>query len=668
MIRLEVAEDGFAVSLDGRRVLVHSARTPLIELGSAEPAIRQTKGGFRIHQKRHTKIRAKAWKQVAARDDFIDIEFENLIRMTMRELGKSIHISFSRYDSSYNRFLIRLPAEPDESIFGCGEQYSRLDLKGSRVPLWVEEQGVGRGYNLITLLANLWGGAGGNWHTTYFGQPSFVSSAHLYVHMATTAHSVFDFRRKKTSVLSAWAIPEEIVIGVSRDSPGAIGELSTLVGRQPVLPAWTWEGIWLGVQGGNAEIRRKLDVVRASGVKVGAVWAQDWCGARITKAGKQLMWSWQADTQLYPDLPDEIARLRREGIRFLGYINPFLATDGALYAQASKAGYCVKKHDGSDYLQVTTSFPVATVDLWNPEAFTWLKGVIKREMIGIGMAGWMADFGEHLPMDAVLHGGRDPYLAHNEMPVLFAKANAEAIREAGKEGEIVFFMRSGWTGSSRYATAFWAGDQMVDWSIEDGLPSVIPAALSLGFSGSGVWHSDIGGYTTVAWVKRSRELLMRWTELAAFTPVMRSHEGLRPDSNAQLWSDPAIMAHLARMSAIWTGLAPYHAEAMSEYASTGVPPIRHTWIHYEDEPELRRLSYQYLYGRDLLVAPVLKPGLELSNAYLPADHWIHLWTSREFRGGEVTIEAPPGYPPVFYRAESPWASLFEGLRRSVKKL
>jgi len=668
VIHLEAAEDGFAVSLDGRRALVHSSRAPLFEIGSAEPAIRQHKGGFTLRQKKRSRVKAKTWKQISARDDFLDIEFEGLVRMTVREASGALRITFSRYDSVWNRFLFRLPATPGESVFGCGEQYSRLDLKGSRVPLWSEEQGVGRGHDLITLLANLWGRAGGNWHTTYFGQPSFVSSERSYVHVQTTAYCVFDFRRPKTTTLTTWAIPEEIIVGFAADAPATVGALSALVGRQRALPAWTWEGVWLGAQGGIDEVRGKLEAAKAAGVKTGAVWVQDWCGRRVTSFGKQLQWNWQFDKELYPNLPEDISRLRREGVRFLGYINPFLAIEGPLYAEASKAGFCVKRDDGSDYLVTVTTFPAAMVDLFNPDAFAWIKSVIKRDMLGIGMAGWMADFGEYLPVDAVLHGGRDPLLAHNEYPVLWAKANAEAILEAGKNGEAVFFLRSGWAGSSRHASAFWAGDQLVDWSVTDGLPSVIPAALSLGFSGSGAWHSDIGGYTTLAWIKRSPECFMRWAEMAAFTPIMRTHEGNRPESNAQFWSDPATLAHFARMSSVWTGLAPYHAEAMAEYESTGVPPIRHTWLHYENEPELRRFSYQFMYGRDLLVAPVLKPGRELSEAQLPLDHWVHLWTSREFRGGEVTIEAPLGYPPVFYRADSPWASLFEGLRRSVKKL
>ena len=74
-------------------------------------------------------------------------------------------------------------------------------------------------------------------------------------------------------------------------------------------------------------------------------------------------------------------------------INPFLATEGRLYKEASEKGYCVQHPDGGDYLVSVTTFPAAMVDLYNPDAFEWIKAVIKRNMIGIGMAGWMADFG-----------------------------------------------------------------------------------------------------------------------------------------------------------------------------------------------------------------------------------------------------------------------------------
>ena len=89
-------------------------------------------------------------------------------------------------------------------------------------------------------------------------------------------------------------------------------------------------------------------------------------------------------------------------------------------------------------------------------------------------------------------------------------------------------MRAGGTGIKGNCHTLWAGDQCVDWCIDDGLASVIPAAFSSGLMGIGIHHSDIGGYTTLRGMKRSKELFQRWTEMAAFTPIMRTHEGNRP--------------------------------------------------------------------------------------------------------------------------------------------
>ncbi|WP_366545420.1 TIM-barrel domain-containing protein, partial [Salmonella enterica] len=88
-------------------------------------------------------------------------------------------------------------------------------------------------------------------------------------------------------------------------------------------------------------------------------------------------------------------------------------------------------------------------------------------------------------------------IMHNAWPALWAKCNYEALQETGKLGEILFFMRAGYTGSQKYSTMMWAGDQNVDWSLDDGLASVVPAALSLAMTGHGLHHSDIGGYTTL---------------------------------------------------------------------------------------------------------------------------------------------------------------------------
>ena len=666
-MRIESSSEGFSIFLNDRIVLHHGHKVPLVEFGNAEALVRQRKGTFRLGQKRYKGLPAKQYTLLNLQDNFIEIDFEGLTRMSVREDSGRLRIGFSRYDSSYNRFILRLPAIAGESVFGCGEQFSRLDLKGCRIPLWPQEQGHGRSRILSTLVAKLRNGSDGKWHSTSYAQPSFITSSHFWLHLKTKAYCTFDFRRPKQTSIEAWAIPEEIFLGLAPDAPATVTAMSAIAGSQPEPPVWTWDGTWLGVQGGSIEITKKLQAALDAGIKVSAVWVQDWCGHTGTSQGTQPYWNWEYDQTLYPALPDEIAKFRKAGIRFLGYINPFLSTDATLYKVASEKGYCVKHPEGGDYLINAPTLPVAMIDLWNPDAFEWIKSIIKHNLIGIGMAGWMADFGEHLPVDSVLHGGLDGLLAHNEYPVLWAKANAEAIRESGKDGQISFFMRSGWAGSVSYAQGFFAGDQLVNWNKDNGLPSVIPAGISAGISGVGNWHFDIGGYTTVAWIKRSRECFMRWAEMAAFSPQMRTNEGSQPDKNAQFYTDPALLSHFARMSQAWLSLAPYHKALADEYSETGLPPIRHPWLHYENDIELRRLKNQYLYGRDLLIAPVSKPDKELWEAWLPDDEWVHLWTSREFRGGAVTIDAPLGYPPVFYRGASKWAGLFDSLRKSLTK-
>jgi alpha-glucosidase len=91
-------------------------------------------------------------------------------------------------------------------------------------------------------------------------------------------------------------------------------------------------------------------------------------------------------------------------------------------------------------------------------------------------------------------------------------------------------------------------------------------------------------------------------------------------------------------------------------------------MHYEGDSQAQRLSCQYLYGRDLMIAPVLSPRAALTELYLPEDEWVHLWSSRGFRGGYVAVESPQGYPAVFYRAASPFAPLFDALRRTAKRI
>ncbi|HUX12653.1 MAG TPA: alpha-glucosidase [Spirochaetia bacterium] len=651
-------DGGFRIILDGKAMIEHGRRLPLFAVGSGSATYFMQHGNFRMTERRSRKSECRELSAIIGDDGVIRITGAHPnLAVEVRSEANALVLRFVEVASWVNRLWIRVAADPGDHPCGCGEQFSRIDLKGSRVPLWTSEQGVGRGHDAITLYANVHSGSGGSWHSTYFPVPAYVTDRGRFVFADTDAYSVFSFHRAWTEIYTR-QIPKEVVVGHCGSMAGAQSALSARLGRQPPPPEWVFDGIWLGVQGGREKVEQKLHSARNAGVPVAALWAQDWEGKRETAFGRQLMWDWVYHDRMYPDLPGYIRTLNGRGIRLLGYINPFLALDGSLYKEASAKGYCVKDRTGADYPVVVTTFPAAIVDLTNPQAFTWIKEVIKTNLIGIGLSGWMCDFGEYLPTDAIMHSGESAELVHNRFPALWARANREAVEEAGKLGDVIFFMRAGYTGSTRWSTAFWAGDQLANWSRNDGLPSVIPAAISLGCVGGGIWHTDLGGYTSLAWVRRSKELFMRWAELAAFTPIMRNHEGNRPDINWQFDSDGETLAHLARMSGVYVALKEYHRHLMEEYQSTGLPPIRHPAVHYEQDETLWKIRDQYLYGRDLLVCPVVRKGRRTRSAYLPNDNWVHLFSGKEYGPGRVRVDAPLGTPPVFYRAGSSFAPLF----------
>ena len=574
-------------------------------------------------------------------------------------------IRLSCCDGSINRIWIRIPADPSEHVTGGGEQFSYLDLRGRLFPIWTREQGVGRNPSTeITRLANESDGGGGDYHTTFFPQPSFVSSQKYFCHLMNSEYSELDFRNENYHEILVWSNSAEIVFGSGETYEEITEKLTSLLGRQPVLPDWAMEGIWLGLQGGTKRATGILEECRARDMDVKAVWIQDWEGKRITSFGKRLQWDWRWNKEMYPDLDKVISS--DPGIRWLGYINPYLVEGGVLYNEAKDKGYFVKNASGDDYLFDFGEFNCGVVDLCSKEAFSWYKNVIKENLIAMGFKGWMADFGEYLPADAVCAEGKTGSEVHNLWPVLWARCNREAVEEAGLLGDCVFFMRSGFSGSGKYSTFLWAGDQCVDWTEDDGLPSVITAALTAGMSGFGLHGSDAGGYTTLFNLHRTKELLLRWLEFAAFTPIVRTHEGNRPESNFQIYSDEDTMLQAARLSRLHTALLPYMRECVRMNSEKGIPVMRPLFFASEDDRAWERNNYSYLLGDDMLVAPIVEEGAAERTLWLPEGDWIHLWSGEVCAPGDLRIEAALGKTPVFYRRDSAFKELFEQIAADFK--
>ncbi|KAK3602063.1 hypothetical protein CHS0354_008018 [Potamilus streckersoni] len=213
----------------------------------------------------------------------------------------------------------------------------------------------------------------------------------------------------------------------------------------------------------------------------------------------------------------------------------------------------------------------------------------------------------------------------------------------------------------------WAGDQDVDFTFADGLPSVIPAALSMGMSGVGITHFDIGGYTTFGEIKlrRSPELLLRSAEAAIFTPMFRSHEGNQPQENTQFYSSPEIESAFGRLAQIYVHISNYTKLVVKNNSEQGIPVQQPLFLAYPDDPIAWSTTYQYMFGRDVLVAPVIGTNVSTMNVYLPNDSsmWVYIWNGEEFQGpGYVTVPSEIGKPPAFFLRSSTFSSLFSSIR------
>ena len=552
-------------------------------------------------------------------------------------------------------YEFRLPGRTGEAVFGGGEQYRKVNLRGERVVNFVSEHIKASTILEKALLPRpLYREKEHASIGSYAPMPVFVTDSGRMLLFSTGADGWAEFG-EDFYTFSFDACPERLTLWQA-DSYAALSALlaKKLPNRQ-YLPDWCREGMILGVQGGTEKILEKTFAMLDAGAAVCGVWSQDWSGFNRTVMGYQVWWNWEVDEKLYPGLKDAITRLNGRGVRFLAYINPYLVKGGRLYELCKSRGYLIRRADGGVYHIKSTTFDAGMLDLTNPEAVSYIKEtLIKQNMLALGVSGWMADFGEYLPVDCVLYDG-DPKELHNRWPVLWAKINREAIEEYGAK-DAMFFMRSGYLGVQEYAPVLWNGDQHTDTTKDYGLPCVMPASFSLGFSGVTMIHCDIGGFFSFGKLRRNGELFTRWMEMAAFSLLMRSHESIRPWANAQFDAEK-VLPHTVRLTQLHRALRPY-LDRCVEGASRGLPALRPDFWEAMDYGESRD-EYAYFLGDDLFVAPVIRLHTSHRKVWLPEGKWVHFWTGKACRGGRaVTVKAPLGQPPVFYRQDSAFAPLF----------
>ncbi len=556
-------------------------------------------------------------------------------------------------------YEIDLPAVPGEGVFGGGEQYRKVNLKGEHVVNFVSEHIKASTILEKTLLPRfLYKEKEHSQIGSYAPMPVFVTDSGLMLYFETPSDGISRLEEER-SRFSFDACPARLILSQAESFREQAKRLARIRPVGQGLPDWCLDGMILGVQGGTDRVLEKAFALQDAGAKISAVWCQDWCGENRTVMGKQVWWNWEESRELYPGLAEAIRKLNARGIRFLAYINPYLVKGGRLYEECAEKGYLIRRQDGSIYHIKSTTFDAGMLDLTDPAVVRFIKETLIRDnMLALGISGWMADFGEYLPTDCVIHEG-EPAALHNVWPVLWARINREALEEFGR-GDEMFFVRSGYPGVERWAPILWNGDQHTDWTKDYGMPCVLPASFSLGFSGVPLVHCDIGGFFSFGKLKRGPELITRWMEMCAFSPLMRSHEALRPWANAQPY-DKAVLPYTVQLTKTHVQLKPYLQKLLAD-AKEGIPALRPDFWAAGKFAESRD-PYAYFLGDDLFVCPVIEKGKTLRRVHLPEGRWIGLWDGAEHYGPvDINVPAPLGQIPVFYRKESGFKEVFDKVK------
>ena len=238
MWKLETDAQRFELRLDGRLILRHSPERPALYLGRGREKIAMFRGNFdigdRVEERFALRLLGRA-EDGALRFGHPDLAGE--YRLTFREEDGVLRLRGVCEDKSVNRLWLRFAAEPGEHVTGGGEQFSALDLRGRLWPIWTREQGVGRNkLTEITRLADAADGGGGDYHTTFFPQPTFVSSRLYFAHLENYDYAELDFRAEDFHELGVWSPSISLCLAAAGDYAALLGKLTGLLGRQPMLP------------------------------------------------------------------------------------------------------------------------------------------------------------------------------------------------------------------------------------------------------------------------------------------------------------------------------------------------------------------------------------------------------------------------------------------------
>ncbi len=665
MIRVETSGERVTVYLNDYPVIIHTPDNPFVLAG---------KGTYDTTSVVYGQIS----DQLVSRAPLTKAQFDHgrsVIRLSGGEFSLSLLISEvdghlklipQRATTGLNRIWLNFNAKPNQGVFGCGAQYNSINHRGQRIPLWVRDRRTiepGNTFNTLRI-------KGESTNPSTYPMPFFFTEAenspYCWYCFDCRNPAFLNFRSAKEHEVELWELPSAITIGVADTPELLFKEIAKKLGKQPILPSWVYSGAQLEISGGSEMLMGALQLISKSSASISSISFRDWSGQVKALSGKKAFYDWHWNQELYPQLNSVIHELYSKGIHSMAYVNPMFSIEGQLFAEASINGFLIKKPQGGNYITDMGGFMTGQLDLTNKSAVRWFKAVLKQNIIDLGFSGYYADLGNTLPPNAVLHSGESAITMRNVWASLWAQLNRDMVLESGKASDIFLYSQTGWIGSNASSLCASTGDHHTSWSKTTGLPSALTAALSLSCSGMAASLTDIGGNISYLG-NRSKELLMRWIDYSAFTPIMRistadcSTSEKTVKNSWQITSDEETLKHFSSMTRLHAGLAPYLRAIIKDSAIDGIPLMRPLFLQFPEIKAYRYVHDAYMLGSELLVAPSLVHRQRNRKVYLPEGHWNLLWGGRHYPAGEHTVPTPIGKPPVFYKADGRFAEVFSSL-------
>lgn len=414
---------------------------------------------------------------------------------------------------------------------------------------------------------------------------------------------------------------------------------TALTGRQPLPPYWA-----LGYMSSRygyktrAEAEKTVSDIKDMGLPLDAiVFDLYWQGEGNSGMGNL---DWYAPN--WPDAPAMMAGFRQKGVQTVCITEPFFTSVAAKnYADLKQRGFFAD--DDVSNMWWLGADKVGLIDSSNPEAMDWMWDFYKkRTQEGVG--GWWLDLGEPESHDAdSRHAGGSVGEVHNEFSDLWTERVCRGFRSEFPDVRPFLMPRAGTAGMQRHCAFPWSGDIRRSW---EGLRAQVPALLSSGMSGVAYMGSDVSGFATQYDGHTDARLYLRWVQMAVFSPMMRTHSTYKPEPYHSEYA--SVADDVCRFIHMRYSYLPYTYTLAWENATKGTPLARP--INFHDAASDAACTDEYLWGRDLLVAPVMDAG-EKRDIVFPAGKWVDMNDfTRTYAGGTTaSYSAAAGVLPHFGR-------------------